>query len=89
MKISEVKKKKISEQILSILFQENPKALFTSQIAKELARDEEFTLTLLKELMAKKIIISVKKNKEGLSYIRRIRWKLSDQTYLAYKKAQN
>ena len=46
-RISESKKKKISEQILSYLFLISPKQVFTSNIAKELARDEEFIKKLL------------------------------------------
>ncbi|MDP3966248.1 MAG: hypothetical protein Q8Q04_01825, partial [archaeon] len=61
MKISEEKKKKISEQILLVLFQETPRLLFTSKIANEVARDEEFTKALLMELKKKKLVIEVKK----------------------------
>jgi predicted transcriptional regulator with HTH domain len=42
MKISEQKIEKISEQILAMLYSISPKSLFTSHIAKEIARDEEF-----------------------------------------------
>jgi len=42
MRISNSKIEKISEQILAFLFSNSPKALFTSHIAVELARDEEF-----------------------------------------------
>ena len=41
MKISEQKIEKISEQILATLYSVSPKSLFTSYIAKEIARDEE------------------------------------------------
>ena len=85
MKISEVKKEKISEQILSHLFSVSPRAIFTSYIANELARDEEFTKSLLLNLKEKKLVLEVKKNKEGIPYIRRSRWKLSDRAYSAYK----
>ena len=47
MKISEEKKEKISEQILAVLYSLNPQAIFTSNIAKEVARDEEFTKKIL------------------------------------------
>tara|TARA_Y100000310_G_scaffold167546_3_gene167449 strand:- start:178 stop:450 length:273 start_codon:yes stop_codon:yes gene_type:complete len=89
MKISNVKKEKISEQILSILYSFSLKPLFTSQIAHEIARDEEFTKRLLIELKNKKFLIEIKKNPKGIQYIRRSRWKLSDETYKSYKKLAN
>ena len=44
--ISKQKQEKVQEQIVYFLFQSFPKQLFTSDIAKELARDEEFSFTL-------------------------------------------
>ena len=40
MKISDEKKDKIFEQILAFLYSINPKSVFTSYVAKEIARDE-------------------------------------------------
>lgn len=88
MKISEEKKEKIYEQILALLYSVSPKAIFTLNIAKELARDEEFVKTLLLNLKKKELIIEVKKNPKGFPYLKRSRWKLSDSAYLAYKKHQ-
>lgn len=88
MKISEEKRKKIFEQIFLYLFQESPKPVFTSYIAKEVARDEEFTKELLKELMKKGLVVEIKKNKEGIAYLKRSRWKLSPLAYEAYSKNQ-
>ena len=88
MRISEAKKEKISEQILALLYSSFPKPLFTSEIAKEIARDEEFVKNLLNTLMQKKLINNVKKNNKGISYIRRVRWKLGDEVYKAYKGYQ-
>jgi len=81
MRISEKKKEKISEQILYYLYSSSPKALFTSQIAEELARDDEFIKTLLTELKKKKFVKEIKKNPQGTEYIRRVRWKLRDEVY--------
>lgn len=89
MKISDEKKEKISEQILALLYSITPKPLFTSHIAREIARDEEFTKDLLLELKNKKLVIEIKKNPKGILYIRRLRWRLSDTAYKAYKKHQN
>jgi len=89
MKISEKKKQKIAEQILLYLYSTNPKPLFTSHIAEEIARDEEFIKKMLLELKEKKLVVEIKKNSEGYEYVRRSRWKLSNQVYVFYKKNQN
>ena len=88
MRISKQKKDKISEQILAYLFTINPKPTFTAHIAKELARDEEFIKKLLKELKNKKLVTEIKKNPNGIDYVRRSRWKLSDKAYEIYKQNQ-
>lgn len=88
MKISKEKQEKISEQILIYLFSESPKPLFTSYIAKEIARDDEFTKKILIDIKNKGLVLEVKKNPQGIPYKKRSRWKLSDAAYLAYKKNQ-
>jgi len=88
MRISDKKREKISEQILAYLYSTNPKPLFTAYIARELARDEEFTKKLLLNLKKKKLVTEIKKNPKGLNYIRRSRWKLTDNTYEIYKQNQ-
>jgi len=85
MKISIKKREKISEQILSYLYSINPKSIFTSQIAEEIARDEEFVKNLLLNLKKRSLIIEIKKNPKGTPYVRRSRWKLSKAAYNAYK----
>lgn len=85
MKISAKKKEKISEQILSYLYSVNPNSIFTSQIAEEIARDEEFVKNLLLNLKKRNLIIEIKKNPKGITYLRRSRWRLSDAAYNAYK----
>lgn len=86
MKISREKRDKICEQILSYLYSVSPKPIFTSYIAKEIARDEEFTKDLLEELKKKFLVKKVKKNPEGMKYLRRTRWQLSREAYKAYKQ---
>ncbi len=88
MKISKEKKDKISEQILATLFLISPKPIFTSHIARELARDEEFIKKLLIDLNSKKLIKKINKNPKGKQYLRRARWALSEETYTAYKNRQ-
>jgi predicted transcriptional regulator with HTH domain len=88
MIISKKKKQKIAEQILFYLYSTNPKPIFTSYIAEEIARDEEFVKKILLNLKEKKLVIEVKKNSKGYEYIRRSRWKLSNNAYDFYKKSQ-
>jgi hypothetical protein len=89
MKISKEKRDKISEQILALLFSVSPKPLFTFNIAKEIARDEEFVKNLLLELKKRDIVAEIKKNPAGLPYLKRSRWILSESAYHAYKVHQN
>ena len=87
-KISDQKKEKISEQILSHLYSIFPKQIFTSDIAKELARDEEFTKILLLNLEKKQLVKKIDKNPEGFQYTRRLRWRISNKAHEIYKKHQ-
>jgi hypothetical protein len=87
-RISQQKKDKISEHILSHLFNNAPRALFPAHIGREIARDEEFTKTLLQELEKKKLVVKVKKSPTGTDYTRRTRWRLSNNTFNIYKKHQ-
>jgi hypothetical protein len=88
MKISIKKQEKILSQIIDLLYINYPKPLFTSFIAQEIARDEEFIKKLLFQLKEKKLIDEIKKNSEGIDYLRRSRWKLSNKTYIIYKNKQ-
>lgn len=88
MKISNEKIEKISEQILNLLYSISPKFLFTSHIAREIARDEEFVKKILLNLKKKKLVNEIKKNPKGIPYLRRSRWKMSDAAYEAYKTHQ-
>ena len=86
--ISKQKEEKISEQILFYLYNIFPKQVFTSEIAKEIARDEEFVKKLLLELGKKELIVRIDKNPNGLTYSRRMRWRLSNEVHQAYSKHQ-
>ncbi len=86
MRISKDKIDRIKEEILSTIFRNSPKAMFTSEVSQHLARDEEFIKKLLLELEKDKLIASVKKNSQGTTYLRRIRWRLTNQTFQAYQR---
>jgi len=88
MKISKEKKDKISEHILAFLYSISPRSIFTSHIAIEVARDEEFVKKILLDLKKKGLVSQINKNPEGKSYLKRSRWTLTDSTYEAYKKTQ-
>ncbi len=83
--ISQKKKDKISEQILHYLFTISPDSRFTSEIAEEIARDEEFTKSILHDLLKKELLSKITKNSQGIGYLRRQRWRLSSKAYGAYK----
>ncbi len=80
-RLSDKKKEKISEHILSVLHDKFPESLFTSEIAEEVVRDEEFTKDLLHELHKKDLVIKINKNNKGINYLRRSRWRLSNKTH--------
>ena len=85
MKLSETKKNRIVEQILLFLYNSFPSQPFTAEIAREIARDEEFIKKILLELKDKGLIVSISKNKDGIAFSRRIRWRLSNKVYEVYK----
>ncbi len=87
-KLSQKTKEKIQEQILHHLFEISPQSQFTSKIAETIARDEEFTKSLLQDLKLKNLSVEINKNPKGLSYSKRQRWRLSDKAYEAYKQKQ-
>ena len=88
MRISEAKKEKIKSQILDFLYSNNPRSFFTSHIAQEIARDEEFIKKLLLELLSKELVVKIDKNSQGKKYLQRARWKLSEKVYFYYKNNQ-
>jgi len=87
-KISKEKKDKVSEQILHFLFSVSPEPKFTSEIAEEIARDEEFVKVLLMDLKEKALINEINRNQSGTQYLRRQRWILSPSAFDVYKKHQ-
>ncbi len=88
MRLSQEKINKISEQVLSYLYHSFPKQPFTSEIAREIARDEEFIKKILIDLKNKTLVVSIKTNPKGILFSRRIKWRLSNKAYEAYKQHQ-
>jgi predicted transcriptional regulator with HTH domain len=87
--ISKTKKEKIQEQILYYLFTIFPKQVFTVDIARELARDEEFIKKIMFELASKGLVVRINKNSKGIKYERRTRWRLSNNIHEIYLNQQN
>lgn len=87
-RISEEKKNKISEQILHYMFTKFPQPVFTVDVAKEIARDEEFVKMLLLKMARENLVVKITKNSEGYEYRRRLRWRLSNQMYDTYQALQ-
>lgn len=87
--ISKEKQDKIIEQILSYLYNVFPKQLFTSDIAREIARDEEFVKRILEEILKKGLVLKISKNSEGVLYSKRSRWRLSSKVQEVYSTHLN
>ena len=88
MRLSKEKRDKIAEQVLAYLYNIFPKSAFTAEIAREIARDEEFIKSLLYELKDAELIALIKRNPKGVPYSRRHRWRLTKKTYSAYQQHQ-
>ena len=88
MRLSQEKKDKISEQVLSFLYHSFPKQPFTAEIAREIARDEEFIKRLLFELKEKNLIIPIRKNAKGETFSRRLKWRLASKVYDVYRSKE-
>ncbi len=84
-RISDKKIQKLKEHILSILYENNLVPYYTSQIAEELIRDEEFTLRLLTELKKEDFVKEINKNTEGKTYLARKKWVLNNKIYEQYR----
>ena len=89
MKISQDKKDKIVEQILLFLYNSFPQQPFTAEIAREIARDEEFIKRMLFELKEKNLVLIIRKNKKGTVFSRRLKWCLTPRVYDIYHSKQN
>jgi len=84
MKLSQEKKDRIAEQILSFLYHSFPNQPFTAEIAREIARDEEFIKRILFELKEKNLVTSLNRNAKGEVFTRRLKWKLTQKVYDVY-----
>lgn len=88
-KISEKKVNKIKEEVLALLYEHPLNPLFTSEIAEEIIRDEEFTLKILKDLYGNGLINEIKTNQKGREFLARRKWALKPSVYAQYKQLIN
>ena len=84
-KISQKKVEKIKEEILAILFESGLRGMFTKQISDEIARNDEFVLTLLQDMEKQNLVKQMKNTKKGTQFIRRKQWTMTDKAYEVYK----
>ena len=83
-KISSLKRERIQEEILRILFESGLHGRYTKQIADELARNDEFLLRLLLDLEKKHLVQHVPATTKGTPFVRRKKWILTAQAHDAY-----
>jgi len=82
-KIGKEKEGRIKEEILRFLYDEYPSFHYTSGIAYEMLRDNEFVLRLMKEML-KDGIVSSFDDKGGRGA--RKKWKLREEVFSKYKE---
>lgn len=78
-KLSDKKIEKVKSDVLSLLYENNLKPLYTFQIAEEIARDDEFVLKLLRNLEKNGLVKQANKGN-------RRRWFMTDEAYKAYSQ---
>ena len=81
--ISREKKDKLKEEILRIIYENYPGFLYTYQVAESLIRDDEFVLSLLKELKSNELLTCIEET-TGNNIKRK--WGLKKEVYEKYKE---
>ncbi len=81
--ISREKKDKLKEEILRIIYENYPGFLYTYQVAESLIRDDEFVLSLLKELKNNELLTCIEET-TGNNIKRK--WGLKKEVYEKYKE---
>ncbi|MEK6860933.1 MAG: hypothetical protein AABY07_03085 [Nanoarchaeota archaeon] len=76
----------IKDDIISHLYNNQVRSYFTSEIAKEIRRDNEFALKLLTELQEQGLVEQIKKNKQGKKYLARVKWRIPNHVIKAYEQ---
>ncbi len=76
----------LKDDIISHLYNNQLRSYFTNEIAKEIRRDNEFTLRLLSELKEQGFVEQIKKNKQGKTYLARVKWRIPNNVIKAYEQ---
>ena len=82
-KISQEKIERIKEEILRILYENYPRFMYTNDVADAVVRDNEFTLSLLKELKKNNLLRNIEESK-GIKIKRK--WALTKIAHEKYKE---
>jgi len=78
--------KLLKDDIVSILYENSLKSMFTNEIATELRRNNEFTKKLLLDLKKDGLVEEVGKNKKGQTYLRNKKWRIPSKVLKAFEK---
>lgn len=87
VKLSEKTIQLLKDDIMSILYENPLKAMFTNEIAVELRRNNEFTKKLLLELKKKGLVEEVNKNKRGQEYLRNKKWRIPSRVLKVFDES--
>ncbi len=79
----------IKDDIISHLYNNQLKSFFTNELAREIRRDNEFTLQLLLGLEQQGMVEKIRKNKQGKQYLARIKWRIPNHVIKAYEQRNN
>ncbi len=82
-RISEANFKRIAESALGVLYDHFPLPLSTTQLAQQLARDNEFVLKIMLFLEQKGLAANVMKGLTG-DLSRTVKWKMTKQAKDSY-----
>lgn len=75
----------LKDDIISILYDQPLRPMFTNQIANELRRDNEFTKKLLLILKKEGLVEPINKNHKGQEYLTHTKWRIPPKVLKAYK----
>jgi len=75
----------LRDDIISVLYSNSLRPLFTNEIATELRRDNEFVKKLLLDLKKEGLVELVQKNNKGQNYLTHQKWRIPPKVLAAYK----
>ncbi|HII15811.1 MAG TPA: hypothetical protein HA362_05880 [Nanoarchaeota archaeon] len=85
-RLSEKTENHLKDEIVSALYH-SKRSMFSNQIATEICRDNELVKRLLAELDKMGVVERLLKNKRGVSYKERNRWRLRPEVEKAFRQS--